>query len=81
MRRGGGGDEGCGLARGGELSKGPGALLAAFDESLPFARTPDQIAVGDRIEAFLTPLLALDGATLRARRQEKFLEMGRTGVA
>ncbi|MBD3756994.1 MAG: ATP-dependent DNA helicase RecG [Microbacterium sp.] len=31
----------------------PGALLAAFDESLPFARTPDQIAVGDRISADL----------------------------
>ena len=37
--------------------------------------------VGDRIEASLLPLLALDGATLRARRREKFLEMGRTGVA
>ena len=31
----------------------PGTLLAAFDESLPFARTPDQIAVGDRISADL----------------------------
>lgn len=31
----------------------PGALLAAFDESLPFARTPDQMAVGDRISADL----------------------------
>lgn len=28
----------------------------------------------------LEPLLALDGATLRARRREKFLEMGRSGV-
>jgi len=36
--------------------------------------------VGDRIEAALEPLLALDGATLRARRREKFLEMGRTGL-
>jgi acetyl-CoA carboxylase carboxyl transferase subunit alpha len=36
--------------------------------------------VGDRIEASLTPLMALDGATLKARRREKFLEMGRTGV-
>src|SRR5918993_2485821 len=27
----------------------PGALLAGFDESLPFARTPDQISVGDQI--------------------------------
>ncbi len=38
-------------------------------------------AVGDRIAEVLAPLLALDGATLRARRREKFLEMGRTGVA
>ena len=27
------------------------------------------------------PLLALDGATLRARRREKFLEMGRNAMA
>jgi acetyl-CoA carboxylase carboxyl transferase subunit alpha len=37
-------------------------------------------AVGDRVEAMLAPLLELDGATLKARRREKFLEMGRTGV-
>jgi acetyl-CoA carboxylase carboxyl transferase subunit alpha len=36
--------------------------------------------VGDKLEALLAPLLELDGATLRARRREKFLEMGRTGV-
>jgi acetyl-CoA carboxylase carboxyl transferase subunit alpha len=35
-------------------------------------------ALGDRIEALLTPLLALDSATLRARRRDKFLEMGRS---
>ena len=34
--------------------------------------------LGDKIEALLTPLLALDGATLRARRRDKFLEMGRS---
>lgn len=34
-------------------------------------------AVGSSIEDVLQPLLALDGATLRARRREKFLEMGR----
>ena len=27
----------------------PGALLAAFDASLPFAQTPDQLSVGDQI--------------------------------
>ena len=35
-------------------------------------------ALGDKIETLLTPLLALDGATLRARRRDKFLEMGRS---
>jgi acetyl-CoA carboxylase carboxyl transferase subunit alpha len=37
-------------------------------------------AVGERVAELLTPLLALDGATLRARRREKFLEMGRNSV-
>jgi acetyl-CoA carboxylase carboxyl transferase subunit alpha len=37
-------------------------------------------AVGRQIAELLAPLLALDGATLRARRCEKFLEMGRSGV-
>lgn len=35
------------------------------------------LAVGDAISAALTPLLALDAATLRTRRADKFLEMGR----
>lgn len=38
-------------------------------------------AVGDRVSEMLAPLLALDGPTLRARRWEKFLEMGRLGVS
>ncbi len=37
-------------------------------------------ALGDRIADLLEPLVELDGATLRARRREKFLEMGRSGV-
>ena len=37
-------------------------------------------ALGDRIAGLLEPLVELDGATLRARRREKFLEMGRSGV-
>ena len=37
-------------------------------------------AVGRQIGDCLEPLLALDGPTLRARRREKFLEMGRAGV-
>ncbi|PWC29769.1 acetyl-CoA carboxylase carboxyltransferase subunit alpha [Teichococcus aestuarii] len=38
-------------------------------------------AVGDKVAECLEPLLALDSGTLRARRREKFLEMGRNGVA
>ncbi len=34
-------------------------------------------AVGDAVHAALAPLLLLDAPTLRARRQEKFLAMGR----
>jgi acetyl-CoA carboxylase carboxyl transferase subunit alpha len=37
-------------------------------------------AVGQQVQACLEPLLALDAATLRARRREKFLEMGRNSV-
>ena len=35
------------------------------------------VAVGDAIWAALEPLLEQDGATLRIRRREKFLDMGR----
>ena len=38
-------------------------------------------ALGDRIEAALRRLTPLDGGTLRAKRRDKFLEMGRQGVA
>ena len=37
-------------------------------------------AVGDAVQAALTPLLALDAAALRARRREKYLEMGRETI-
>jgi acetyl-CoA carboxylase carboxyl transferase subunit alpha len=37
-------------------------------------------AVGDKVWDSLQPLLELDGGTLKARRREKFLEMGRHGV-
>ncbi len=37
-------------------------------------------AVGHAVEAALEPLLALDGPTLKARRREKFLEMGRAAA-
>ena len=38
-------------------------------------------AVAAQVWDALEPLLALDGATLRARRREKFLEMGRNAMA
>ncbi|MEO9191084.1 MAG: acetyl-CoA carboxylase carboxyltransferase subunit alpha [Acetobacteraceae bacterium] len=37
-------------------------------------------AVGQAVEEQLSPLLGLDGATLRTRRREKFLEIGRDTV-
>jgi acetyl-CoA carboxylase carboxyl transferase subunit alpha len=37
-------------------------------------------AVGEAVETALLPLLELEPATLKARRQEKFLEMGRDGL-
>ena len=42
-------------------------------------RSPAQamLAVGDAVWTALEPLLEQDGATLRIRRREKFLEMGR----
>ena len=45
-------------------------------------RNPEAMleAVRRQVWDSLQPLLELDGATLRARRREKFLEMGRTGV-
>jgi acetyl-CoA carboxylase carboxyl transferase subunit alpha len=38
-------------------------------------------AVGAAVQEALAPLLALDGATLKARRREKFLQMGREALA
>ncbi|MGE4220301.1 MAG: acetyl-CoA carboxylase carboxyltransferase subunit alpha [Alphaproteobacteria bacterium] len=39
------------------------------------------LRVGDAIETALSELSGVDGGTLRARRREKFLEMGRQGLA
>jgi acetyl-CoA carboxylase carboxyl transferase subunit alpha len=44
------------------------------------AREAAMDAVGDAVAAALEPLLALDGASLRIRRREKFLDMGRTAT-
>jgi acetyl-CoA carboxylase carboxyl transferase subunit alpha len=37
-------------------------------------------SVGEALAEALAPLVALDGAALKARRREKFLEMGRSGL-
>jgi acetyl-CoA carboxylase carboxyl transferase subunit alpha len=37
-------------------------------------------ALGDAVEAALRPLLAMDGASLRGQRREKFLAMGNRGL-
>jgi acetyl-CoA carboxylase carboxyl transferase subunit alpha len=37
-------------------------------------------ALGNAIAEALEPLIALDGARLRAQRREKFLAMGRRGL-
>ena len=39
------------------------------------------ISVGEAIEAALLPLLQIDGASLKAKRRDKFLEMGREVLA
>ena len=46
-------------------------------------RAPDEAvaAVGTAIQAALLPLAGLDGPTLRSRRRQKFLEMGREALA
>jgi len=36
--------------------------------------------VGETVTAALLPLVGLDGAALRARRREKFLDAGRVGL-
>ncbi|MCW3475897.1 acetyl-CoA carboxylase carboxyltransferase subunit alpha [Limobrevibacterium gyesilva] len=38
-------------------------------------------AVGDAVQAALQPLLALDAVTLKARRRDKYLEMGREALS
>ena len=37
-------------------------------------------AVGEAVAAALAPLVGLDGATLKARRRERYLEAGREGL-
>jgi acetyl-CoA carboxylase carboxyl transferase subunit alpha len=37
--------------------------------------------VGDAVAEALLPLVGLDAATLRARRRDKYLEIGREGLA
>jgi acetyl-CoA carboxylase carboxyl transferase subunit alpha len=46
-------------------------------------RAPEEAvaAVGKALEGALAPLVGLDGATLRSRRRQKFLDMGRDALA
>ncbi|MBT3401858.1 MAG: acetyl-CoA carboxylase carboxyl transferase subunit alpha, partial [Rhodospirillaceae bacterium] len=37
--------------------------------------------LGDAVEAALHEVRSIDGSALRARRREKFLEMGKTGLS
>jgi len=62
--------------------------LGVIDEIVPEPlggahRQPHEAldALGDRIEAALRRLAPLEGGSLRAKRHEKFLEMGRQGLA
>jgi acetyl-CoA carboxylase carboxyl transferase subunit alpha len=62
--------------------------LGVIDEIVPEPlggahRQPDLAldSLGDRIEAALRKLTPLDGGTLRAKRRDKFLEIGRQGLA
>lgn len=62
--------------------------LGVIDEIVPEPlggahRQPGEAldALGDRIEAALRKLTPLDGGSLRAKRHDKFLEMGRQGLA
>ena len=38
-------------------------------------------ALGDAVQAALTPLLALEPAALKAQRRQKFIEMGREALS
>ncbi|MBM3534632.1 MAG: acetyl-CoA carboxylase carboxyltransferase subunit alpha [Alphaproteobacteria bacterium] len=62
--------------------------LGVIDEIVPEPlggahRQPNEAldALGNRIEAALRKLAPLEGGSLRAKRHEKFLEMGRQGLA
>jgi len=46
-------------------------------------RNPEQtiVTLGDHVERAMAALVPLDGGLLRARRREKFLEMGKVGLA
>jgi acetyl-CoA carboxylase carboxyl transferase subunit alpha len=61
-----------------------GLIDAIVPEPLGGAHRDKQAAiaaVGEAVQAALRPLLALDGAALKARRREKFLDMGREALA
>ena len=62
--------------------------LGVIDEIVPEPlggahRLPDVAiqTLGDQMERTLKPMLTMEGGVLRARRREKFLDMGRAGLA
>ncbi len=62
--------------------------LGVVDEVVPEPlggahRDPEamHLTLGDALEAALRPLAKLEGAALRSRRREKFLEMGQKGLS
>ncbi|MEX2452219.1 MAG: acetyl-CoA carboxylase carboxyltransferase subunit alpha [Rhodospirillales bacterium] len=62
--------------------------LGVIDQIVPepvggaHRRAPEVFqAVGDALEQALDPLVGLDRKTLKARRRQKFLDMGKTGLA
>ena len=60
-----------------------GIIDTIIDEPLGGAHRADDVIierVGDHIESCMTELLQIEAGVLRAKRREKFLAMGRTGL-
>ncbi|HIJ63807.1 MAG TPA: acetyl-CoA carboxylase carboxyltransferase subunit alpha [Rhodospirillaceae bacterium] len=61
-----------------------GVIDDIVPEPLGAAHRSPEIAIqtlGDHVERALKPLMLMEGGVLRARRREKFLDMGRSGLS